>query len=101
MGVDLILEGCSPIVIERCQELHEFIERGRWFDVPAQNPHLPNEVGSVTPLYGGGEFVPFDPDNRRPVLPQAMLAVEILTSQDDRVSELVDRGPRVFGKTKG
>ena len=30
-----------------------------------------------------------------------MLAVEILTSQEDRVSERVDRGPRVFGKTEG
>ena len=49
----------------------------------------------------GGEFVPFDPDDWRPVLPQAMLAVEILMSQEDRVSERVDRGSRVFGKTEG
>ena len=101
MGVDQILEGCPPIVVERCQELHEFIERVRWFDVPAQNRNLPNEVGSVTPVYEGGEFVPFDPDDWRPVLPQAMLAVEILMSQEDRVSERVDRGSRVFGKTEG
>ena len=27
MGVDQILEGCPLIVVERCQELHQFIER--------------------------------------------------------------------------
>ena len=101
MGVDQILQGCPPMVVERCQELHEVIERVRWFDVPAQNRHLLNEVGSVTPVYGGGELVPFDPDNWRPVLLQAVLAVEIPTSQEDRVSERVDRGPYVFGKTEG
>ena len=58
-------------------------------------------MASVTPVYGCGDFVPFDPDNGCPVLPQAMLAVEIPTSQDDRVSERVECGPRVFGKTEG
>ena len=88
-------------MVERCQELHEFIERVRWFEMRAQNLHLPNQVGSVTPVYGGGEIVPFDPDNWRPVPPQAVLAVEIPKSQEDRVSERVDRGPRVFGETEG
>ena len=101
MGVDQILEGCPLILVERCQELHESIERVRWFEVPAQNRHLPNQVGSVTPVYDGGEFVPFDLDNWCPVLPQAMLAMEIPTSREDRVSERVDRAPRVFGETEG
>ena len=69
--------------------------------MPAQYHHLPNQVSSVIPLYNDGEFFPFDPDNWCPVLPEAVLAVEIKTSREDRVSERVDRGPRVFGKTEG
>ena len=73
MGISEILGGCSPLVVDRCEKLVLYVRRIRWCQVSAKNRILPTETGTVAPVYDNGDYVEFDVDGWKPMVPAKML----------------------------
>ena len=101
MGISEILGGCSPLVVDRCEKLVSYVRRIRWRQVPAKNRILPTKTGTVAPVYDNGDYVEFDVDGWKPMVPAKMLVNTELNSLKERISEGVDRGSRLYGTTEG
>ena len=101
MGISEILGGCSPLVVEQCEKLVSYVRRIRWRQVPAKHRILTTETGTVAPVYDNGDYVDFDVDSWRPLVPAKMLVNTELNSLGERGSEGVDRGSRLYGTTEG
>ena len=101
MKISEILGGCSPLVIERCEKLVSYVGRIRWRQVPAKNRILPTETGKVAPVYENGDYVEFDVDSWKAMVPAKMSVNTELNSLEERVSEGVYQWSRLYVTREG
>ena len=68
--------------------------------MPAKNRILPTETGTVAPVYDNGDYVEFDVDGWKHMVPAKMLVNTELNSLEERISEGVHRGSRLYRTTE-